>query len=53
MSPMKILIKEKNTKQYLRELVDINGKFELTKLQISKGNILQLQYGNKNLSIIL
>jgi hypothetical protein len=50
---MKILIKEKNTKENLRELIENNGKFELTKSQMSKGNILQLQYGNKNLSIIL
>jgi len=50
---MKILIKEKNTKDNLRELVNNNGKFELTKPQISKGNILQLQFGNKNLSIVL
>lgn len=50
---MKILIKEKDTKKNLRELVDNNGKFELTKLQISKGNVLKLQFGNKNLSIVL
>ncbi len=50
---MEIRIQEKNTKENLRELVDNNGKFELTKLQISKGNVLQLQFGNKNLSIIL
>jgi hypothetical protein len=50
---MKICIKEKNNKESLRELIDNHGKFELTKQQISKGNILQLQVGNKNLSIIL
>jgi hypothetical protein len=50
---MKICIKEKNNKENLKELVDNHGKFELTKQQISKGNILQLQIGNKKLSIIL
>ncbi len=50
---MKILIKEKNTRSNSTALIDNHGKFELTKPQISKGNILQLQVGNKNLSIIL
>jgi hypothetical protein len=50
---MKILIKEKNTKDNLRELIDNNGKFELTKPQISSGNVLKIQFGNKNLLIIL
>jgi hypothetical protein len=50
---MKIIIKEKNPKENLRELIDNNGIFELTKLQTIKGNMLNLQFGNKNVSIIL
>jgi hypothetical protein len=50
---MKILIKEKNSKGNLKELIDNNGKFELTKPQICNGNVLNIQFGNKNLLIIL
>jgi len=50
---MKIRIKENNAKGLLQELREINGQFELTKLQINRGNVLNIQFGNKDLSIKL
>lgn len=50
---MKIRIKENNVKGLLQELREINGQFELTKLQINRGNVLNIQFGNKDLSIKL
>jgi hypothetical protein len=50
---MKILIKEFSSKENIRELKEINGRFELSKPQITRGNVLNIRLGNKDLSIKL
>jgi hypothetical protein len=50
---MKIQIKESDSKECLEILKEINGKFELSKPQIIRGNVVNVQIGNKNLSIRL
>ena len=45
--------KKKNTQEGEKELKEHNGIFELTKPQINKGNVLNIQHGNTKISIRL
>jgi hypothetical protein len=50
---MKVLVRETAIQDSLVSLIEINGKFELSKQQILRGNIVDVQVGNKNFSIKL
>lgn len=50
---MKISIKDKKLGEFKQELKDINGKFEIAKHLITRGNMLNFQLGDKSLSIKL